>query len=904
MNSSNHSTSFGTRIKFDRLFWEKIKKDFNLTYIWGLFVWTLACLMFGKPINLLFGKIGISLFAYDDYSLFIYQWIIIVLFFLYFTGRLIFNNQFLWGRFPAIKVGIPVLIWYFININSWVKPTVSFIALPSYSNLNFLSLIYYICLVDMLFMIIYYLVEVTPRANKSSFVTDVAFDPESEEQEEILGFSSFAERIVNEIQTVSSSESVVIGINGEWGEGKTSMINLIRKQLKGKGYTVVDFHPWKTNSGKAMSQLFFDMLKDGLKNKIFGINWKIDRYADALLQLDKAGFGKALWQLFFQPDPVEKQKEKLRISMSMLDKNLVVVVDDLDRLAKNEIANVLKLIRDTANFPNLVFIAAYDRNYLNEAIRSEINVYNYKRYMDKIVLWEAPIYKPQPRKYIEILKNLLKEKLVEFSDEIDELFSENSESNTIAIYALLDKTPENKIIETPDEINQELFINLRIIKKFTNFLTFNIRLVKDHVVFRDFYFLYLLRYFYPNFYCRFITTYHELHQIKDGDIDKTETEIEKYIKLIFKGNETKENEKMGFIIKAIISNIIDRSVGVSSNSLIYYRNYLNYFHLGNHQEITMSEFSAMLKAEDFESFKKKLSTIIQNGNIIEQFANSSIINALQENFQFNDTQSYIDYFKTLVWSALKYDNLKFFQECHNRMQNICLTEGYGLNVEKVQIELKEFILKEKLQVDCQYFLYLIIDKIKSYSTSHPCQRVFYLSIFDTIEIATLNFNLYISTKNEITPELLSLFYCSYQSVDGKGNLTDDEEVISIMKEKAFTQPHNFIKFIVVRDGNKKHSSKPDNYYYRFVSFLLRIFNGYDEFISFLKNTDFWNENDRASLYLKYIDQSFPDKDISIPYPFLPKDVDYKNLFAGLDTLEILLDWKLREKIDKMNKERM
>ncbi|MDP2112887.1 MAG: P-loop NTPase fold protein, partial [Bacteroidota bacterium] len=193
------------------------------------------------------------------------------------------------------------------------------------------------------------------------------------------------------------------------------MINLIRKQLEDESYTVVNFHPWKTNSGKAMNQLFFDALKEGLKNKIWGINWQIDRYADALFQLDKTGLGKTIWQLFFQPDSVEKQKDKLAESMKLLDKNLVVVVDDLDRLAKNEIADVLKLMRDTANFPNLVFIAAYDRNYLNEAIKEEINEHNYENYMDKIVLWEVPIYKPQPRKYIEILKNLLIERLSEFS---------------------------------------------------------------------------------------------------------------------------------------------------------------------------------------------------------------------------------------------------------------------------------------------------------------------------------------------------------------------------------------------------------------------------------------------------------------------------------------------------------
>ncbi|MDP3431886.1 MAG: P-loop NTPase fold protein [Bacteroidota bacterium] len=632
-----------------------------------------------------------------------------------------------------------------------------------------------------------------------------------------------------------------------------------------------------------------------MKNKIWGINWQIDRYADALFQLDKTGLGKTIWQLFFQPDSVEKQKDKLAESMKLLDKNLVVVVDDLDRLAKNEIADVLKLMRDTANFPNLVFIAAYDRNYLNEAIKEEINEHNYENYMDKIVLWEVPIYKPQPRKYIEILKNLLIERLSEFSEDIEDLFSENSSANTIAILSLLNKTPEKKIIETPDEINLELFHNIRVIKKFTNFIAFNIKLVKENTVFYDFYFLYLLRYFYKNYYDRFIIAYHELHKIKEGDIDTTETKIEKYTQIIFRESEIKENEKTVSIINAIISNMIDRSVHISSKSLIYYKNCLNYFHLGNHNDITMAEFSAMLKAKNFGEFKIKVEEMFKINNIIEQFVDTSIVSTIQENFNFKDTQSYIDYFKFMIWLAIKYNRPQFFQQCHYSFARISDHPIYSTKTKEIRNELKEFIMNEELQSDFQYFVFLIFQEIKS----NPTKKTTYLAISDVFELAKSNFNNYISSGKDITPELINLFYCSYQSFNENGSIVDDETIISRMRNVAFDQPNKFIELIVVRDGNIKHSSDPDNYHYIFVGFLLKIFSSYNEFISFLKNTDFGNGNDILRLYLKNIDQAFPDKDITKPHQFLPDYNDYRNLFAGLDSLDVLLDWKLRAKIDEM-----
>lgn len=886
------------RITSNKILVQKLQQDFNTNYFLFLFAWGIACLFLSKPINLIVSKSGAFLFSSDQDSIVVYQWSAIVILFSYFAVRLLFFRRLLWGQFPILKIANPIIIWYVININEWVKPLMSFVTLPQFLSINLLSFVYYFYLVDVFFMVIYYLTEVTPRINKSSFVTDLAYNPKDKAQKELLGFSSFADHIVEEIETVSSSESIVYGINGEWGEGKTSMINMISTRLKEKDYVVVDFHPWKTNSGIAVNQLFFDVLKEGLKSKMVGINWKIDRYADALLQLDRTGIGKTLRQLFVKPNSIEKQKKKLGNSLKMLNNNLVVVVDDLDRLAKNEIVDVLKLMRDTANFPNIVFLAAYDRNYINSAVKEEINGYNYENYMEKIVLWEAPIFRPQPRKYIEILKNILTEKLPEFKENINEIFDENNSKSLKSIYDYgRNKNQHTKYqinIETPYEIHSAIFTNLRTVKKFANYLTFNIKIVRDSVVFKDFYYLYLLRYFYPHFFDLFISAYHELYRIKNTGPDRIKTEIENYETYIFKKDETKGDEKQILIVKAILSNIIDPSVTISSKSLTYYRNFLNYFHLGNHDDITMSEFSGMLKSEDFNDFKFKVQKILKMGSIIEQFSDFSIVAAVRENSQLNDTKSFILYFKSLIWLAIKYDKTEFYQTCHSSMDRSFDHSIYDIQTNQIQINLKEFILNEELQLDFQYFLYLIIQRVKP----SLAERKTYLGIDDVIELAQNNFCNYISSGNEITPQLINLFYCSYQSIKGD-KFIDNKKVIQKMKKKALEEPQNFIKFIVVRDGNIKHSSNPDNYNYRFINFLLKIFIRYDELISFLKNTDFGNESDRAALYLKYLGKSFPDKKIAIPHPFLPEDADYRNMFAGLDSLDILLDWKLREKIDGM-----
>ena len=52
---------------------------------------------------------------------------------------------------------------------------------------------------------------------------------------------------------------------------------------------------------------------------------------------------------------------KVEKALAALDRPIVVVVDDIDRLTTSEIRDIFKLVRLTANFPNVIYIAAFDR---------------------------------------------------------------------------------------------------------------------------------------------------------------------------------------------------------------------------------------------------------------------------------------------------------------------------------------------------------------------------------------------------------------------------------------------------------------------------------------------------------------------------------------------------------------
>ena len=65
---------------------------------------------------------------------------------------------------------------------------------------------------------------------------------------------------------------------------------------------------------------------------------------------------------------VYNQRQKLKETLSDLKKPIVVVLDDIDRLSPSEIRDIFKLVRLTANLPNIIYIVAFDRDRVEDAL--------------------------------------------------------------------------------------------------------------------------------------------------------------------------------------------------------------------------------------------------------------------------------------------------------------------------------------------------------------------------------------------------------------------------------------------------------------------------------------------------------------------------------------------------------
>lgn len=99
--------------------------------------------------------------------------------------------------------------------------------------------------------------------------------PITRRAEDALGRSGFAKALADSIQSWKEKDSLVIGLFGPWGQGKTSLKNMILDFLQDSGKDapyVVEFNPWQWSGQAQIAQAFFGRIADQLGRKSAGGN--------------------------------------------------------------------------------------------------------------------------------------------------------------------------------------------------------------------------------------------------------------------------------------------------------------------------------------------------------------------------------------------------------------------------------------------------------------------------------------------------------------------------------------------------------------------------------------------------------------------------------------------------------
>lgn len=236
-----------------------------------------------------------------------------------------------------------------------------------------------------------------------------------------------ARNCANILTHIQSDRSFVVGLAGPWGSGKTSFLNLVKEALRSESDTpiIVDFNAWLYSTQEQLVKQFFLEIKraiglstgerigDRAANEIGSA---LTDYAETISDEGTSLMGAALTLVapqltLLQTIPginkagkhalrrmsaltgnalknnektVEQQRAVIVKKLSAIQRNILVVIDDVDRLPKEDICALFKLVNLTASFPKMTFLLSYDIKVVTEAL-GEIQGIDGGSYLEKIV---------------------------------------------------------------------------------------------------------------------------------------------------------------------------------------------------------------------------------------------------------------------------------------------------------------------------------------------------------------------------------------------------------------------------------------------------------------------------------------------------------------------------------------
>ena len=305
---------------------------------------------------------------------------------------------------------------------------------------------------------------------------------------DLLNRSGFSNHLAEVLLLKHDDDCLTVSLEGEWGYGKTSVINLVKGALheKEQAPIIIEYNPWLAGKPESLIQDFLLQFSSQLSindNSAIALKAAKELVAySSLFSVAKLVPGAEPWASIVEKvfstfgNSTKKiaelkkldllgKKKKVVEAITKIETPIIVIIDDIDRLTPSETFQVLRLVKAVADFSGTSFLLAFDSNYLASVLNKN-NIDNSSEYINKVIQLRVPLPVISDRSMNELanieFKNLSEKNLTE-------LF-ENDEDRLSWIY---------------HNYFKHLINNPRELKRCFNHLRFVLEQVEGEVCFTD-----------------------------------------------------------------------------------------------------------------------------------------------------------------------------------------------------------------------------------------------------------------------------------------------------------------------------------------------------------------------------------------------------------------------------------
>ncbi|MDR1910902.1 MAG: KAP family NTPase [Helicobacteraceae bacterium] len=317
--------------------------------------------------------------------------------------------------------------------------------------------------------------------------------------DDLLGFGGIAKKLAGSILRLDTeNRSFVVGVEGEWGSGKTSLLNLVIEQIKKENPNeekaiIFHFNPWLVIGVENLFGYFFSELNNYILQSDYGIKNR-EQWHNAITKFAKSVIPSSLginisginvnWDFPKEANQntLFDQKKKINEFLSQMPRKIIIVIDDIDRLTDEETEAVFRLVKGVADFKNIVYVLLYDKRIVAKSLENYKSE-NGEKYLDKIIQYGVTV--PAPNRFCTFseFNNSLK-KIKNIIPETDYLLYQNDQ------YQMVFENSFVKHVKT-----------LRALKKIEDIISFEYSQIKSHINIVDYIALTIIRVCNIKLYC-------------------------------------------------------------------------------------------------------------------------------------------------------------------------------------------------------------------------------------------------------------------------------------------------------------------------------------------------------------------------------------------------------------------